>query len=797
MNLWLFICCLWSHSIAAPLRIEIEDLDVRLHLVADPSASREVACLVSLVKDAGRAGFETEEKLPAGKYRAALRVRSPKLHDPLVDATKTILTVSIGEEKLSSVSCGRLSFSRPEDYADIALSFIVEKPSTLSFSIHWSRDAKSTAIATAGNAPTLPKAGALDAGDDDEELDSGVIELELNEIDYACLLLDRLTIQQVGGEVFIERVWPEKIHVAPGEENPVEVTLRNVGKKPRDVTLQLSVLGGLQETLPEGQRQRRRLTVSPGKTIERFNWRAQHRFGHEARAELFVGDTREDRESEFFGVSENVWEIALQAPGFLEWVWGRRGRWIEDMVEWDRASYMNVVESFSWAPCSFSDLTPDRDEWWSGQNAYHQTLEEGKRWFRLSKQNGMKMITYSWPAASGPIGMEFARKNPNWISNQRVGLGISFNVRDLRFRRRANDRGKPFLAAVSRQWHSAGIDRGQLGAINFGAQEIVRSAEMLGWDGVRFDMPWTWSAMGGKGVHHEFDALGINQEMQQLLPELHGKQETWSGDEVSLRNLRWAKHTISKKFPKFVYSYNWGVPFLKEDNQGRHKASRAYAEACAGGGQIMDEAIRNWRGPWKAYANRILRESDFVRDLGGHFEIVGMSTEGLTDLDRIYMKIFTLAGRAHPYTGTYHWGKSSTGTYSQFATRYSELLWHKDWKTLTEPAKHFVVKSKYPIWWQQHACSRQADGRTLILLHLISSPPAERPFVRATTLPPIQKDVSVSFKGFEGLKPASVFACTAEPQTRALEVELREAGKGIEVTIPEHHYWTLLLWELE
>ncbi|MDA0838781.1 MAG: hypothetical protein O2857_13460 [Planctomycetota bacterium] len=797
MTLWLiFSCLLWSpHSAAAPLLIEIEELDLGLHLAADPSASKKIACVVSLEKDSGGTGFDTVEEVPAGKYRATLRVRSPKLHLPLVDATKVSLAVSAGEEQLSTVSCGRLSFSTPDEYAEVSLQFVLEKPSSLSFSLHWIRDAASTAIATARNAPTLPKDGTLGAGKDEEELDSGVIELELNEIKYACLLLDRLSIQRIGADVFIERVWPQKVHIAPGEENPIEVTLRNVGGQKREVALELRVLGGLQETQPAILPERRRVSLMPGKTTVRFDWTARQRFGHEARVELFAGDELVDRASEYFGVSKNVWEISLQAPGFLEWVWGQRTRFIEDMVERDRAAYMNVVEAFSWAPCSFSDLTPSEEEWWTGQNAYHQVLEEGKRWFRLAKQNGLKMITYSWPAASGPIGMEFARKNPGWISNQEIGLGLSFNVRDLRFRRWANDSGKPFLAAVSRQWHSGSIDRGQLSAINYGANEIARSAKMLGWDGVRFDMPWTWSAMGGKGVHSEFDTLGINEEIKQLLPDLYGKQDTWSGDEVSLRNLRWTKHTISKQFPDFVYSYNWGVPFIKEDNQGRQQTSRAYAEACAGGGQIMDEAIRHWAGPWKDYADRILRESDYVRNLGGHFEVVGMSTEGLTELDRIYMKIFTLAGRAHPYIGTYQWGNSPTGTYSQFATRFSELLWHEDWKTLPEPEKHFAVSSVYPIWWQKHVCIRQVDGRTSILLHLIAAPPTEKPFQLAKTLPPEQKDVRVTFKEFEGLKPGRVLACTAEPETRTLEVALKKVGEVFEVTIPEHHYWTVLMLE--
>ena len=211
----------------------------------------------------------------------------------------------------------------------------------------------------------------------------------------------------------------------------------------------------------------------------------------------------------------------------------------------------------------------------------------------------------------------------------------------------------------------------------------------------------------------------------------------------------------------------------------------------------MDEAIRGWTGPWADYARRILRESDFVRNLGGHFEVVGISKEGLTELDRIYMKIFALAGRAHPYVHTYLWGKSPTGTYSQFATRYSELLWHQDWKALDAPDENFAVVSKYSIWWKEHACTRKVGGRTQVLIHLISAPPAERPMQLAKTLPPRQADVSVRLNGFGGFAPLRVFACTAEPRTRELEVELKKDGRGFRADLPDHHYWTVLLWEFE
>jgi hypothetical protein len=388
--------------------------------------------------------------------------------------------------------------------------------------------------------------------------------------------------------------------------------------------------------------------------------------------------------------------------------------------------------------------------------------------------------------------MEFARQHPDWITNDSVGLGISFMVLDLRWRMWAQQRGKPFLATVSRQWHSGSIDRGHLGAINFGAEEIVRSAKTLGWDGVRFDGLWTWGALGGEHVQRQFEELGVQEEAGKLFPGWYGKKEKWTADEVSCRNMRWAKHRMLEGIPTFVFSYNYGI----EQEQSGLKLPLAFAEACSGGGQIMNERLRKYNGRWEDYARFILREADIVRERGGHYVICGLDTERMTDLERVYMTIFTLAGRAHPYLHTYGWGNSPTGAYSQFATRHSELLWHPDWRGIEDAGEAFGVESAYPLWWRWHAIWRDAGKATQLVLHLIAQPPVDRTYEAAKALPPRQRDVRVVFKGFKDRKQvASACAFTAEPHTRSFPVRIEKGDQGTAIVVPEHHYWTVLLVE--
>lgn len=787
----IFAAALGAQEAGKPRAFEVEGLGIDGHRVADPKASGKLALAVSLEKPSGGLALAIAgEPFPPGRYRASLRLRSPKQNDTLVAGTAAQLSLRVGEDVLATRPCGRFSFSGPDEYEDLSLTFLLARKGRPRLVFTWLRDAEVSAEAAAETAPTTPNIATGDGEDEAGEMEAGVIELELKDVDFPCLLADRVTLERVGGDVLLERVWPQKVHCAPGEANPIDVRVLNVGTEERTVRVRATMVAGVEERTPLGERT---VELDAGAAADlHFDWEATEReYGHEVRVELFDGDQLLDRGSEYFGVSRNIWQVAIQSPGFIEWV--PLAHKIDGKVPADRRAYTNVYEAFSWAPCSFTDLTPDMEEWWTGQNNFHHNVHVLRRWMELAHRNGMKMITYSFPTACGAVGMEFARQHPDWITNWNIGLGISYTVQDLRWRRWAWERGKPFLATVSRQWHSAGIDRGHLGAINFGAEEIVRSARTHGWDGVRFDGIWRWSPLGGEHVQRQFEELGIEAEARKLYPDRYGKKEKWTADEVSYRNIKWGKHRILNDLPEFVLSYNFGIAH----EESGAKTPRAFTEACAGGGQIMNERLRQYSGRWDTYAKFIMKEADIVRERGGHFVICGLDGEGACEMDRTYLKIFTLAGRAHPYLYTYRWGDSSVGTYSQFATRYSELLWHPDWQGLVNAEEVLDVKSAAPIWWQWHATWRKAGEATQILVHLIAEPTTEKAYEAPESLPPRQKDVRVTFKGFRNQKRvASAHAFTAEPQTRSLPVKLEKSDAGSAVIVPEHHYWTVVLLEV-
>ena len=79
------------------------------------------------------------------------------------------------------------------------------------------------------------------------------------------------------------------------------------------------------------------------------------------------------------------------------------------------------------------------------------------------------------------------------------------------------------------------------------------------------------------------------------------------------------------------------------------------------------------------------------------------------------------------------------------------------------------------------------------MVHLVTPPPTDEvvPAGRNGELEPWQKDVVVK-KG--GTRKPTVWLLSAEPHTHAEPLTPRKEGDGFAVTVPEHRYWSLLVW---
>jgi hypothetical protein len=331
-------------------------------------------------------------------------------------------------------------------------------------------------------------------------------------------------------------------------------------------------------------------------------------------------------------------------------------------------------------------------------------------------------------------------------------------------------------------WLNNWINLGLLSAIDYHAREVIRSSRNFGWDGLRFDSPPGWSPMGTKGVHQEFERLGVAQEMKRLLPEYYdGTNEVWSGDAISTRNVRYFRHLVGRELgTDFALSYN----VIGNDEVETDK-TWWYREMSAGGGQLMNEAIRN-SGSLSNYMNVAWWTAEKAR-LAGGYSCVFQAEKCSAPFAGVYSAVFTFASGTHPYLD-YGWLGAKPGAYTRLMTRYGEYCWDSAFAPAGEGHAGVSVASKTPLLWERYVRQRQAGDFLETVVHLIVTPDWSEVNGHAH---PWARAVSVS-------KPCrsepDVWLLTAEPEMMAVRL-VADGGDGVyTVTVPEVRFWSFLVW---
>jgi hypothetical protein len=602
----------------------------------------------------------------------------------------------------------------------------------------------------------------------------------LSEIDFPAILVGDPVIEPMALTLAVEKVWPEKVHVYPGEPNPVEVTARNYTDQAAEALVRLEMRTGLDEAVPVGEEPIRIPARSAAQA--RFPWTSGAReFGHEAVATVIADGKPVHSASEYFSVSTPVWKTAIQGSGFITW-YGREKQFPQH-VEDNRRAYVNVEEAFSWQPSSWTDLNPATETWFTGQNSFHNSLSGLRDWLGRSHRHGIKMITYSWASASGRPGFEFGRRFPEILCRDQGGLA-QIDLEDLNLQAYTHTRPE-LWRYQSGQWLSNFINLGLLRAIDHHAREVIRSSKNFGWDGLRFDYPPGWSPMGTTDVHREFELLGVQDLMKQLLPEYYGsKDPVWPGEAISKRNVRYFRHVFTKEISEhFALSYNAGG--LEPVDKDKAWWLR---EMCQGGGQVMNEAIRNI-GFIPAYADVAWWHSEAARQAGG-YSCLFLAERSTSPLAAAYSAVFTFASGSHPYLN-YGWLGPMPGEYSKFMTRYGEYCWDLALAPAAPDKAGVSVESKTPVLWERYLRQRQTGDILQTVVHLIS-PPEQSP-EKAALLCQVERICDVTVRKQCRSEP-TVWLLTAEPELTAARLQPERGENGYSVTVPSVCLWTMLVW---
>jgi len=636
--------------------------------------------------------------------------------------------------------------------------------------------------------------GGLDERDALTELEDAkdIRSLGPQELFAAC---DRIEIRKLANlDALVAAVRVDKVHYLPGEEVKAEADARAIAA-PGDFTL--TVYEVRERTAARAVFEKDlALTLEP-QTV-RFAYRlGQEEFGRELLATLhrkgaaveatparpvassgcpadparsFPGSA-----SETFGVSRNVYRVGITGSHGGHHKAGMSAEQFAQVMAANKRAYANYFEVFAWAPCDYSEMTPDAEFFLSGQTQYHGSVSAFKALFAEAHKVGVKGITYGKACAAGIAGWETFRRHPEFfhtaawcgVSSDRIGV---FNCERML-------RNEHALAGPEeggwQDWQSAWVNFASDAAVDYGADEIIASARMFGWDGVR-----------------------------------------WDGHFVG--NMARCKARLNAALPAFVHGYNiaFANPGSKLFLPDKNVAD--FAECARGGGMMMDESVRDWShtnfssGLALPFYQAICREADYLKRIGGIplFITFDMASQ----LDRIYNVLCGLAA-GERYTYMTSPGVFPYGDLPRWLTRFSAFVWD-DTKRLKAPEQVLSVEDagEPKLWWAESCWLRDlAPGRKQLLVNIVNPP--RYPAFSSRVQPPSAKrrDVRVTLTLPEGAKVLSAAHLSPDLPTGQEPLEPKAAnlpqvpkpaggyaaGGTCSVVVPRIATWSIVVFDLE
>jgi hypothetical protein len=249
-------------------------------------------------------------------------------------------------------------------------------------------------------------------------------------------------------------------------------------------------------------------------------------------------------------------------------------------------------------------MTPDTEEWYSGQTQYRGTKAGYKMMIDEAHRVGIKVLSYCHAGGGGIAGLENYLRHPEIFATGNEGFGL-YNT-FLAERAYHGEYAFPDVTGTQRWlfwlpiWSGSGIE-----AAEWSAKEINGSIDMFGWDGVRWDQP----------VEHE----------------------------------KLIRERVLAAHPNSVWGYNvcfarpGGKTFLPP-----RKDTTYFHSLAANHGMMMDESVRGYAGDIRPYYDALASEADSIKRIGGLPLIItfdqGTAQDGILDC-----RIALAAGERYTY----------------------------------------------------------------------------------------------------------------------------------------------------
>jgi uncharacterized membrane protein len=586
-----------------------------------------------------------------------------------------------------------------------------------------------------------------------------------------------LSFTRLDGGLALTKVRPRKLLYEPGEAGVVDVTVQNFTNHEMSGTLQLTLTQELDRAdpqptgpvmVPPGQAAEVALPF-PGRTLQ---------YGCQARVRVTQGEAVLDEVSDVFGVSDNVFRVGMGVGTGDLYMSGSSGYATAEKIALDvercRETYTNWWEKMFWAPDDWGDLTPEAEEWISGQSARWENASRIREFIAALKPHGIKAVTYAQNSAKGPAGWERMRQHPEWFYANPQGTPSSwgFDAWDLAHWNDIALHTDP----VGRLQFSADCwplspDLRQPVVLEWGLGELIASMQDFGWGGVRFDGHWT---------------VG--------------------NDALSTANMQYLKQAMWEQDPDFLFGFNWGYSFghqLSYTSTGPLPLfDHEFRESMAGGGMFVQEGINNWvYGPdagesyqlWSEYAAAEEAAARGVHALGGSSYCFCYYLNLLNPIDQLYkFAIGTMCG-AHPMYGG-HILAPGCPNWGRFLTRWSSVVWDPELQPVAEGDVDVV--SGGSLLWQNWGKQRVVDESSRqVIVHLLNPQLDDSIEVVDDLLPAPVSDVVVSVQIPVGQTLTHAVLLDPWQGDQATPLAITLEGGMAQVTVPRVEVWSIVVFE--
>ena len=483
-------------------------------------------------------------------------------------------------------------------------------------------------------------------------------------------------------------------------------------------------------------------------------------FGRELRCALEVDGREVHAAGELFGVSRNVYRVGITGASAGQDKRKLTAEQAAQIMAGNVRNYANYFECFAWAPCDYSEMTPDTEIFFSGQTQYPGSVTGFKNLLNEAHRRGIKGITYGKACAGGLAGFNTYQRHPEYFGHH-AAAGPACEAFSTFYLERmiANDYNlhAPKSQGGWQHWASIWTRFDYNPAVDLGAEEIARSAEMLGWDGVRWD---------GHFVGNQ----------RRLIDHVNARRKN------------------------FAHGYNVAFAnpgsklFLPPDQTDFHEIAKDH-------GVIMDESVREFSkfgdGNIRTFYEAIAREADYEKRIGGLPLFITFDVGSRQD---VHLNVLSGLAAGQRYTYLTTPGDYTFGSLPKFLTRYSAFVWD-DTALVAKPAAHFSVKvgsgptNAAPLWEQTVWLRKLADGRQQVLVNLLNPPGYKMYRLRSQPPPTTLKQVTINAPTPPGAKLLRAFHVSPDLLDGLETLAPQMTADGASVVLPAVRAWSIAVLE--